>query len=164
MVPAGGDVMIHRYLGACVLSMGTACFALPAAAGGDNLIGGSWEMKISCKGTVGGAPSSRKETIFLPIVDGLPGDLEAGAGGTGAMIGYVVYDVAKPERARIVLVGCNVSSLNGVLIQASGKVTAAKANLKGTAIFLSASDESTEQCTAKLVRTSTQTPPVLSCL
>lgn len=150
--------MIHRILTACVLSAG---FALPAAAGGGNPIAGSWEMKISCKGTTGGAPSSRKATIDVLIADGAPGDLQAEAG--GAMIGYVLYDTAKPERARIALVGCGVSSLNGLLIQASGKVTPEKASFKGTAIFVSASTETTEQCTAKLVRTSTTEPVVPSC-
>ena len=150
--------MIHRVLWAFVLS---ACLALPAAAGGGNPIAGSWEMKISCKGTAGGAPTTRKQTIPVLIADGIPGDLQAGAG--GAMIGYVLYDTAKPERARIALVGCGVSSLNGLLIQASGKVTPEKASLKGTATFLSVSTESTEQCTAKLVRTSVTEPVVPSC-
>ena len=150
--------MFHRILTACVLS---ACFALPAAAGGGNPIAGTWEMKLSCKGTAGGAPSSRKETITVLIAEGMPGDLLAGAG--GPMTGYVLYETAKPERARIALVGCSVSSLNGLLIQASGKVTPEKASLKGTATFLSVSTESTEQCTAKLVRTSTTEPVVPSC-
>jgi hypothetical protein len=155
--------MIHRYLGACALWIGAACFAVPAAAGGGNPLAGTWEMKISCKGTATGVPTTRKQTIVLPIVDGLPGDLQAGSGSTGAMIGYVLYETAKPERARIALVGCGVSALNGLLIQASGKVTPEKASLKGTAVFLSVSTESTEQCTAKLVRTSTKAPIVPTC-
>jgi hypothetical protein len=149
--------MVHRILAACVLS---AWLAQPAAAGG-NPIAGTWEMKISCKGTSSGAPSSRKATVTVLIADGIPGDLQASAG--GAMIGYVVYETAKPERARIALVGCGVSSLNGLLIQASGKVTPEKASLKGTAIFISATTENTEQCTAKLVRTSVTEPVVPSC-
>ena len=150
--------MFHRILTACVLS---ACFALPAAAGGGNPIAGTWEMKLSCKGTAAGAPSSRKETITVLIADSTPDDLQADAG--GAMIGYVLYDTAKPERARIALVGCGLSSLNGLLIQAAGKVTPEKASLKGTATFVSVSTESTEQCTAKLVRTSATEPVAPGC-
>jgi hypothetical protein len=150
--------MVHRILTACVLS---ACFALPASAGAGSPVVGTWEMKISCKGSTGGAPSSRKATINVLIADSTPDDLQADVG--GAMIGYVLYETAKPERARITLVGCGVSSLNGLLIQASGKVTPEKASLKGTATFLSVSTESTEQCTAKLVRTNTTEPVVPGC-
>jgi hypothetical protein len=155
--------MIHRYTAACALSIALALLGAPASAGGGNPIGGSWELKISCKGTAAGAPTTRKQTIFLPIQDGLPGDLQAGAGGTGAMIGYVLYDSAKPERVRIALVTCGASLLNGIVIQASGKVTPEKGSLKGTAIFLNVASETTEQCTAKLVRSSTSSVSVLSC-
>jgi hypothetical protein len=144
--------MIHRYTAACALSIALALLGAPASAGGGNPIGGSWDLKLSCKGTT-----------FLPIQDGLPGDIQAGAGDLGAMIGSVVYDTANPDRARIILVGCSVSSLNGVVIQASGKVTPEKATLKGTAIFLNALSETIEQCTAKLVRSSTSSVSVLSC-
>jgi hypothetical protein len=155
--------MIHRYTAACAVSIAWALVGAPASAGGDNLVGGTWEVKLSCKGTSAGVPTTRKETIPLNIEDGLPGDIRASSDDTGTMIGYVVYEIAKPERTRIVLVGCGVSLLNGVLIQASGKVTAEKASLKGTAIFLSASSENTEQCTAKLVRASTTAAPVPGC-
>jgi hypothetical protein len=155
--------MIHRYTAACALSIALALLGAPASAGGDNALGGSWELKLSCKGTSAGAPTTRKETIALNIEDGLPGDIRASSGDTGTMLGYVVHDTAKPERTRIVLVGCGVSTLNGVVIQASGKVTPEKGSLKGTAIFLSASSETTEQCTAKLVRTSTTATKVPGC-
>jgi hypothetical protein len=155
--------MIHRYTAACALSIALALLGAPASAGGGNPIGGSWDLKLSCKGTAAGTPTTRKETTFLPIQDGLPGDIQAGAGDLGAMIGSVVYDTANPDRARIILVGCSVSSLNGVVIQASGKVTPEKATLKGTAIFLNALSETIEQCTAKLVRSSTSSVSVLSC-
>ena len=155
--------MIHRYTAACALSIALALIGAPASAGGDNAVGGSWELKLSCKGTTAGVATTRKQTIALTLEDGLPGDIRASSGDTGTMIGYVVYDIAKPERTRIVLVGCGVSTLNGVVIQASGKVTAGKASLKGAAIFLSASSETTEQCTAKLVRASTTAAPVPGC-
>ena len=62
-------------------------------------MGGSWDLTISCKGTAAGLPSKRKETLFLPIQEAAGGDLQAGAGDTGGLVGYVLYDSAKPERA-----------------------------------------------------------------
>jgi hypothetical protein len=140
-----------------------ALWAAPATAGGVPALEGSWELKISCKGIAGQAPTTRKETLFLPIVDGLPGDIQAGAADTGAMTGYVLYESAKPEKVRISLVGCNVGILNGLVLQASGKIVGDSGRLKGTAIFLDASGETAEICKAKLERTNAMTPPVLSC-
>ena len=147
-------------LAALLLSLGAA----PATAGGIPAIGGSWDLTISCKGTAGSAASKRKETLFLPIVDGVGGDLQAGAGDTGAMIGYVLYESAKPGWARISLAGCNVSSLNGLVLQAAGKLVGDGGKLKGTAIFLDASGETAEICKAKLERTNAMAAPVLLCL
>jgi hypothetical protein len=127
------------------------------------MVGGSWDLKLSCKGTIDGAPSRRKVTLFLPIQDGIGGDLQAGAGETGAMIGYVLYDVAKPERARIVLVGCNVSTLSGIVIEAAGKIVGDGGRLRGTAIFVDSPNNDAELCKAKLVRTSAFGAPVLNC-
>ena len=145
---------------ALLLSLGAA----PATAGNIPAVGGSWELKISCKGIAGQAPSTRKQTLFLPIVDGLGGDIQAGAGDTGAMIGYVLYESAKPEKVRITLAGCSVSSLNGLVLQAAGKIVGDAGRLKGTAIFLDASGETAEICKAKLERTNAMAPPVLNCL
>jgi len=147
-------------LAAPLLALGAA----PATAGGVPAVAGSWELKISCKGIAGQAPSKRKQTLFLPIVDGMSGDLQAGAGDTGALTGYVLYESAKPEKVRISLAGCTVSNLNGLVLQAAGKIVGESGRLKGTAIFLDASGETAEICKAKLERTNAQLPPVLACL
>lgn len=157
--------MIVRTIGYCALSIAWTLAALPAAAGGASDVGGSWDLTISCKGTAAGVPSKRKETLFLPIQEAAGGDLQAGAGDTGGLVGYVLYDSAKPERARIALASCNLSTqLAGVLIQAAGKISGEDGRLKGTAIFLDSAGEAIEQCKAKLVRTNAQGAPVLLCL
>lgn len=155
--------MIVRCVRCCAPLLAAALAALPAAAGGSAPVGGSWELTVSCKGTAGGAPSKRKETLFLPIQNNVGGDLQAGAGDTGALLGYVLYESAKPERARIALVSCNLETLSGLVIQAAGKVTAESGRLKGTAIFLDSAGEEIEQCKAKLVRTNAMGVPVLAC-
>jgi hypothetical protein len=148
---------------ACIAPALLALAALPAAAGGGSPVGGSWELTLSCKGTAGGAPSRRKQTLFLPIQDGIGGDLQAGAGDTGALLGYVLYESARPERARLALVSCDLSTLSGLVIHAAGKVTPERARLQGTAIVLDSAGEQTEQCKAKLVRTNAMAAPVLLC-
>jgi hypothetical protein len=137
--------------------------APPAKGGGSSDVGGSWELKISCKGTVAAAPSKRKQTLFLPIVQGVGGDLQAGAGDTGPLIGYVLFESAKPERARITLVGCDVSTLSGVVIQAAGKLAGDAGRMKGTAIFVDSPGEEAEICKVKLERTNAMGAPVLDC-
>ena len=77
----------------------------------------------------------------------------------------MLYDSAKPTRARVALVSCNLSTqLSGVLIQATGRISPERARLKGTAIFLDSAGEQTEQCKARLERTNALGAPVLLCL
>ena len=153
------ESLLGAFAGALALS------AAPALAGAPGPLTGSWQLELRCKGGAGGGSEKLTLSYFLPIVHGaINGKLSAGAGDTGALEGFVVFDAEKPDAFWLSLASCDLGSpTHGLSLYAKGKLDGTAGKGKGTAVLLDASLGRVAGCKATIERTDANPPPVLIC-
>jgi hypothetical protein len=155
-----------RVLGSIVLGL-----ALASAAGAAEDLSGSYAGKLSCKGLANGAAEKAKQDVTIDVVEdpiGFNLQIRAGATPIGDFVrGFVMDDVAKPDRAKLFGVDCdmNLVSLSNLTLiaDAVAKAGSDKATLKGS---LTDTTDKTRilDCTFSVKRTSPTAPKLLGCI
>jgi hypothetical protein len=151
--------LVGVFAGALALS------SAPALAGATGPLTGSWQLELRCKGGAGGGRESLTFSYFLPIAHTpTEGVIGAGAGDTGALEGFVVFDAEKPDSFWLSLASCDLGSpTKGLSLYAKGKLDGTAGKAKGTAVLLDATLGRVAGCKATIVRTDANPPPVLIC-
>ena len=153
------SLLLSVIAGALALSSG------PALAGAVGPLTGSWQLELRCKGGAGGGSEKLTFSYFLPIAHGaIDGTLSAGAGDTGALEGFVVFDAEKPDAFWLSLASCDLGSpTHGLSLYAKGKLDGTAGKGKGTAVLLDGTLGRVAGCKATIERTDANAPPVLTC-
>ena len=143
---------------------------LAAPAGAAEDISGSYAGKLSCKGLANGAAAKVKKDITIDVVESVIGfSMQIREGSTligDFLLGFVMDDAAKPDRAKLFGVDCNMDLVqlsNLTLIgDAVAKAGSDKATLKGSLTDTTAKTQILD-CTFSVKRTSTTAPKFEGC-
>jgi hypothetical protein len=145
--------------------------AAPAGALGDFV--GTYEGKLRCRENAAGVLAKTKQDLRIELTSPALNLFAAQVFASEQvyayrMEGYVVQQVAKPDRATLSAPTCDFSALsnNGVVMHAelTAKDDSDKAALKGTLLRLTGTGGSTsELCTFTAKRTSSADPVVSAC-
>lgn len=145
--------------------------ALAAPAGAAEDLSGSYAGKLSCKGLAAGVAEKVKQDITIDVVEDVIGfNLQIRAGATpigDAVRGFVMDDSAKPDRAKLFGVDCDmdlVQLTNLTLIaDAVAKAGSDKATLKGSLTDTTGKTRILD-CAFSVKRTSTTAPKFQGCI
>ena len=122
------------------LGFASIAVALASAAGAADNLSGTYDGKLSCKGLVAGAPTKTKQDITIAVSEnkiGFAMRIDAGATQIGqALRGDVMDDTAKPDRAKLFGVDCDMNAVSlsnlTLIADAVAKEGNEKATLKGS--------------------------------
>ena len=153
------------------LGFASIALALATAAGAADTLTGSYEGKLTCKGLVAGAPTKTKQDITIALSEnkiGFAMRINAGATQIGeALRGDVMDDTAKPDRAKLFGVDCDMDlvSLRNLTLIADGvaKEGSDKATLKGSLTDTTGGTQILD-CTFSVKRTSATPPKFEGCI
>jgi hypothetical protein len=155
----------YRFFGSLLV------LALAAPAGAAEDLSGSYAGKLSCKGLANGAAEKVKQDITIDVAEDIVGfnlQIRAGATQIGDFVrGFVMDDAAKPDRAKLFGVDCDmdlVQLTNLTLIaDAVAKAGSDKATLKGSLTDTTGKTRILD-CTFSVKRTSTTAPKFQGCI
>ena len=114
--------------------------ALAAPAGAADVLTGSYAGKLSCKGLADGVAEKTKQDITIDVTEDIVGfnlQIRAGATQIGDFVrGFVMDDSAKPDRAKLFGVDCDMNLVQlsnlTLIADAVAKAGSEKATLKGS--------------------------------
>jgi hypothetical protein len=159
-----------RSLGSIVAALGLG-LGVAGSAGAAEILTGTYEEKLNCKGLVAGAASKTKRDITMQVLEGKGfAGIRIQAGATpiaDPLRAFVMDDTGKADRAKVFGVDCDmdlVSLQNLTLIaDAVAKEGSDKATLKGTLTDTTDRNQILE-CTFSVKRTSAADPKIELCV